>query len=104
MLRNRKFSFPAADKELLHSFYPLVMNFMLEVQIQDLNEPDGMLQSIPHVLLHAFSQNLILVLTCTLPVHPSCVGIMLPGMAVGVFVLMLLTGLNIQHINFDLCM
>ena len=41
MLRTRRFSFPAADLELLHSFYPFIMNFMLEVQIQDLNEPDG---------------------------------------------------------------
>ena len=41
MLRARRFSFPAADPELLHSFYPLIMNFMLEVQIQDLSEPDG---------------------------------------------------------------
>ena len=41
MLRTRRFSFPAADPELLHSFYPFLMNFMLEVQIQDLNEPDG---------------------------------------------------------------
>ena len=41
MLRSRRFSFPAADPELLHSFYPLIMNFMLEVQIQDLNEPDS---------------------------------------------------------------
>ena len=41
MLRTRRFSFPAADPELLHSFYPFIMNFMLEVQIQDLSEPDG---------------------------------------------------------------
>ena len=45
MLRSRRFSFPAADPELLHSFYPLIMNFMLEVQIQDPNEPDGRLQA-----------------------------------------------------------
>ena len=41
MLRTRRFSFPAADPELLHSFYPFIMNFILEVQIKDLNEPDG---------------------------------------------------------------
>ena len=41
MLRGRRFSFPAADPELLHSFYPLIMNFMLEVQMKDGPEPDG---------------------------------------------------------------
>ena len=41
MLRARRFCFPAANPELLHSFYPLIMNFMLEVQMQDLAEPDG---------------------------------------------------------------
>ena len=46
MLRSRRFSFPAADPELLHSFYPLIMNFMLEVQIQDPNEPDSRSRSL----------------------------------------------------------
>lgn len=52
MLRARRFNFPAADPELLHSFYPLIMNFMLEVQMQDLSEPDGEAWA---TLLHAFS-------------------------------------------------
>lgn len=47
MLRSRRFSFPAADHELLHSFYPALMNFMLEVQIQDPDEPDGALCPVP---------------------------------------------------------
>ncbi|CAL5228021.1 g11083 [Coccomyxa viridis] len=38
MLRGRRFSFPAADPELLRSFYPLLMNFMLEVLFRDGSE------------------------------------------------------------------
>ncbi len=38
MLRGRRFSFPAADPELLRSFYPLIMNFMLEVLFRDGSE------------------------------------------------------------------
>jgi hypothetical protein len=52
MLRTRRFSFPAADLELLHSFYPFIMNFMLEVQIQDPNEPDGDLPFDMRSLMH----------------------------------------------------
>ena len=52
MLRSRRFSFPAADPELLHSFYPLIMNFMLEVQIQDPNESDGRLPSLNASCVH----------------------------------------------------
>lgn len=42
MLRSRKYSFPPADPELLHTFYPVLTSCILEVQLRDEDDVSGM--------------------------------------------------------------
>jgi hypothetical protein len=46
MLRSRKYSFPAADPELLHTFYPVLTSCILEVQLRDEDDTCGMFSAV----------------------------------------------------------
>ena len=50
MLREQRYIFAAAAPELLHTFYPILTGYILEVQLRDDTEPSGM-----HFNLQGFS-------------------------------------------------
>ena len=41
MLRERRYHFPEVSNDLLKTFYPILSSFILEVQLREPNETDG---------------------------------------------------------------
>ena len=41
MLRERKYQFPEVSNDLLKTFYPILSSFILEVQLREPNDTDG---------------------------------------------------------------